>query len=87
MVIVRRLVLAFALATLGAVLLGGCGSDAAPPVTAAGVAAPCNPARCGQRPLAPRRRCADGSFAGVGACVQTGGARCGWQVIDCPSGG
>ncbi len=87
MSIVRRVVLACALLTLSGATLVGCASDNSPPLTAASVATPCNPSRCGQRPLAPRRKCADGSYAGVGACVQTGGPRCGWQVVDCPSGG
>lgn len=68
-------------------LLGGCSSGVPPAQSAASVAEPCSPSRCGQRPLAPSRQCKDGSFAGVGACVQTGGAHCGWQVTGCPGGG
>lgn len=87
MSIVWRIILAGALVTLPGTVLAGCASDASPaPLTAAGVATPCSPARCGERPIAPRRKCADGSYAGVGACVQTGGRQCGWQVVDCPIG-
>jgi len=44
----------------------------------------CEPADCGERPLAPGYVCDDGSMGGsTGRCIAMPGGVCGWEVRDC----
>jgi hypothetical protein len=67
---------------------GGGGGDPAPKGSGGGSAEECPKEECGPKMGMPNRKCPDGTIAGpTDRCLRHADGKCGWEVIQCPSGG